>query len=343
MLCVESANFQRDLKNNNGAGCGIYKTVKFFDSKFFANGELIVKVKGTFKITLPLGIKYPFSAHWKIKESDLEALKSSNNGYLKSKRFNVSSDSDFKYYITIYPNGNKDANRGKTCLFLHLQLGSETKIKADFTFSVDSAHFSFDTTHIFEENEGCGPTLCSTEDVFDAKKGYFVDGEMTLKVAGILMIEKDNVEPTVLSCEKGVASKAYQKHRGKEFTIFVGEKPLKVHKKVLTDASPVFTAMFESAMKEVTEKKMTITDFDYEIDLLHDFFVKHLSPINVCHIINFTTSTVYAPKLLEKCKEFIQKCSKESILIPNLDILDKDLLLQIFTGTFSRNLETDNV
>uniref|UniRef100_A0A914QL20 BTB domain-containing protein n=1 Tax=Panagrolaimus davidi TaxID=227884 RepID=A0A914QL20_9BILA len=79
------------------------------------------------------------------------------------------------------------------------------------------------------------------------------------------MIEKERVEPTVLSCEKGVASKAYQKHREKEFTIFVGKKPLKVHKKVLTDASPVFTAMFESGMKEVTEKKMTITDFDLEI------------------------------------------------------------------------------
>uniref|UniRef100_A0A914PPM9 BTB domain-containing protein n=1 Tax=Panagrolaimus davidi TaxID=227884 RepID=A0A914PPM9_9BILA len=136
--------------------------------------------------------------------------------------------------------------------------------------------------------------------------------------------------------------------------------------------------MFESAMKEVTEKKMIITDFDYEIvnaaikllysdsipttftfeqmllllqfsdkydisiikDLLHDYFIKHLSPVNVCHIINFTTSTLCAPKLLEKCKEYIQKCSKESILIPNLHILDKDLLLQIFTGTFSRTLET---
>uniref|UniRef100_A0A914QGB7 BTB domain-containing protein n=1 Tax=Panagrolaimus davidi TaxID=227884 RepID=A0A914QGB7_9BILA len=382
MICFESANFQRSLAkgNKNIARLRISKTSNFFDSKFFDNGELIVKVKGTFKITLPLGIKHHFSAHWKIKESDLEALKSSNNGYLKSKRFNISSDSDIKYYIMIYPNGNKDANRGKTWVFLHFQLGSKTKIKADFNFSIDSALFSRRLTNVLEESGGRGPFLCSTEDLFDPEKGYFVDGEMTFKVAGTLMIEKENVEPTVLSCKKGVASKAYQKHRGKEFTIFVGEKPLKVHKKVLTDASPVFTAMFESSMKEVTEKKMIITDFDYEIvnaaikllysdsvptnftfeqmllllqfsdkydislikDLLHDYFVKHLSPINVCHIINFTTSTLCAPKLLEKCKEYILKCSKESISIPNLDILDPHLLLQIFKGTFSKNLEIDN-
>uniref|UniRef100_A0A914R517 Uncharacterized protein n=1 Tax=Panagrolaimus davidi TaxID=227884 RepID=A0A914R517_9BILA len=173
MLCFESANFHKNLKNQNGAGFGISKTSKFFDSKFFANGELIVKVKGTFKISLPLGIKYPFSAHWKIKESDLEALKSSNNGYLKSKRFNVSSDSDIKYYVMIYPNGNKDAYRGKTWVFLQLQLGSETKIKADVNFSIDSALFSHRMTQVFEKSEGRGTFLCSTEDFFDPENGYF--------------------------------------------------------------------------------------------------------------------------------------------------------------------------
>uniref|UniRef100_A0A914PLF7 Uncharacterized protein n=1 Tax=Panagrolaimus davidi TaxID=227884 RepID=A0A914PLF7_9BILA len=144
VLCVESANFQRDLPkgNENGVTLGISKISTFFDSKFFDNGELIVKAKGTFKITLPFGIKYLFSAQWKIKESDLEALKSSNNGYLRSKRFNVSSDSDIKYYIRAYPNVNKDVNRGKTGVFLQLELGGETKIKADIHFSIDSAHFS---------------------------------------------------------------------------------------------------------------------------------------------------------------------------------------------------------
>uniref|UniRef100_A0A914PGM2 Uncharacterized protein n=1 Tax=Panagrolaimus davidi TaxID=227884 RepID=A0A914PGM2_9BILA len=188
MLCFESANFQRDLPKGNeyGVTLGISKTSKFFDSKFFANGELIVKVKGTFKITLPLSIKYPFSAQRKIKESDLEALKSSNNGYLKSKRFNVSSDSDIKYYINIYPNGNKDANRGKTRVFLQLQLGSETKVNAYLNYSVGSANFSCRLTHVFEKCEGYGPCLCSTDDLFDPEKGYFVDGEMTLKVAGTL-------------------------------------------------------------------------------------------------------------------------------------------------------------
>uniref|UniRef100_A0A914P709 MATH domain-containing protein n=1 Tax=Panagrolaimus davidi TaxID=227884 RepID=A0A914P709_9BILA len=230
MLCFESASFQKDLPkgNENGTTFGISKTSKFFDSKFFDNGKLIIKVKGTFKIILPLGIKYPFSAHWKIEESVLEALKSSNNGYLKSKRFNISSDSDIKYCIMIYPNGNKEENRGKAYVILQLQLGCETKIKADFNFSIDSALFSRLLTNVFEKSEGRGPFLCSTEDLFDPEKGYFVDGEMTLKVAGTLIIEKENIEPNVLSCKKGVASKAYQKHRGKEFTIFVGEKALKV-------------------------------------------------------------------------------------------------------------------
>uniref|UniRef100_A0AC35G8V3 Uncharacterized protein n=1 Tax=Panagrolaimus sp. PS1159 TaxID=55785 RepID=A0AC35G8V3_9BILA len=157
------------FKTSEAYGKHICSTKQLFYEKnnFFVNDFLVLKVKGIFKILLPSGIKYPLSAKWNIKESELDALKTSTNGCLKSKRFSISSDSDIKYFLTIYPNGNKEENRGAAWIFLHLNFESETSVNAIFSFLIKSASFSVDCQNLYSKSSGWGSFICLTKDLFN--------------------------------------------------------------------------------------------------------------------------------------------------------------------------------
>uniref|UniRef100_A0AC34G618 BTB domain-containing protein n=1 Tax=Panagrolaimus sp. ES5 TaxID=591445 RepID=A0AC34G618_9BILA len=276
---IESANYSKKL---NEIYEGQYfsfehlfygKTAEFFESKnkFFVNGEITVRVKGILKAERSQNTKIsvPISMQWKIKEDDLRAKKESNDGYLRSKRINVSSFSDVKYYLSFYPKRVYKSEVGEktyASVNLNVELGGEEKIEAVFDFSVDSANFNKANQWIFQNSFGYGPSFGSSDDLFDLSKGYIVDGFMTINLQGVLMVEKK--QPTVLICRNGFATKAIQKKKDQDFSIVVGEKEIKVHKKVLMEASTVLTAMLGSGLKETTENKMVIDEKDFSFEVV---------------------------------------------------------------------------
>uniref|UniRef100_A0A914PQB7 BTB domain-containing protein n=1 Tax=Panagrolaimus davidi TaxID=227884 RepID=A0A914PQB7_9BILA len=119
----------------------------------------------------------PFNTEWKFHRADLMdlvdtendfALKDFENEYLKGKF----------YYAYFY-------------LFLVFDImGSNgRKISAECTISVKSANFSRNFNDVYDKHSGYGAELCKTKKFFDLKSKYFVDGEITIKVEGILKAE----------------------------------------------------------------------------------------------------------------------------------------------------------
>uniref|UniRef100_A0A914R1Z7 MATH domain-containing protein n=1 Tax=Panagrolaimus davidi TaxID=227884 RepID=A0A914R1Z7_9BILA len=123
-LKVVSANFTTFLKQryDKSIGWGRFICTKaaLLDPtlNFFAADNLTFHVTGRFKVDLPPKIAYPISLQWKIKESDLAALKDSKNGSLKSKKFIVSLNPYVYFFFTIFPNGYTDERRGKAYIYI---------------------------------------------------------------------------------------------------------------------------------------------------------------------------------------------------------------------------------
>uniref|UniRef100_A0AC35GB50 BTB domain-containing protein n=1 Tax=Panagrolaimus sp. PS1159 TaxID=55785 RepID=A0AC35GB50_9BILA len=372
---VASANFTIDMKQryDKSIGWGAFMCSKasLFDptKNFFAADSLIFKVMGSFKVDLPPKIAYPISFQWKIKESDLAALKDSKNGCLKSKKFIVSLNPNIYFFFSIFPNGYNDECRGKTYICSYTSIGTEAIVK----FSIDSANYAYIFQYFFEQNLGCGTFPCSTEDLFKPKNQFIVDGEMIVKAVGTLFISKDR-EPTVMALEKGIVQKGY--HRGRNFTIVVGDKCIKIHKHVLKAASPVFIAMFDSGMKETVEKTMVINDFEYEVvhaamkllystsipttfnfeqmlsllqfadkyaielikNLVQDYLITKISSTNVCSLILFTKTIVLANRLQQKCVNFIIMRLKAGQPVHGMETLDKDIMVKILMELSTHSL-----
>uniref|UniRef100_A0A914YZP3 Uncharacterized protein n=1 Tax=Panagrolaimus superbus TaxID=310955 RepID=A0A914YZP3_9BILA len=154
---------------------------------------------------------------WKIKKEVLKATKDIQNECIYSKRIRVASFSGVKYYLSIFPNEIKNGEPPKTWLYLNIEMENEKKIEAVYDFSVDSVNFNYDLQYAFEKSsKGYGVDICSTVDLFDPLKGYFVDGFLTINLNGILLTESnENIE---LNAKK----------RYKDFTIVVGDKDIKV-------------------------------------------------------------------------------------------------------------------
>uniref|UniRef100_A0A914PYZ1 BTB domain-containing protein n=1 Tax=Panagrolaimus davidi TaxID=227884 RepID=A0A914PYZ1_9BILA len=270
-ISVEAADFFRDFyyiyEASSGRGRCFCNTLDFFDttSKFFINGEIIIKVKGTFKAPRPLIpiICTPISFQWKIKESDLKEIinEESNDGYLYSMRINAFHNAG--YYLQIYPSRIRDGGiEAHTELFLHLQMGDETKIEASFDFSIDSAGLNCGMSFFYEESYGWGTHfLCSTADLLDPSKGFINDGYLTINLNGILMKQKKQF--ITLNYKRSLAPKSF--NDDKDFLIVVDGKKVLVHKQLLINVSPVFAGMFQSGMKEAIENKMVIVDFPFKI------------------------------------------------------------------------------
>uniref|UniRef100_A0AC34FAE1 BTB domain-containing protein n=1 Tax=Panagrolaimus sp. ES5 TaxID=591445 RepID=A0AC34FAE1_9BILA len=351
-ILIESSNYGRSFKRtyDSEQAQGIsFKKLFEYGRKYFVDGEITIRVKGTLKVERPLisKISSPISMEWKIKKEDLEAKKEVSFGFLRSKRIIVSPFSDMKYFISICPNSIRDGKPPGVEIFLNIEMEKGKKVEAVFDFSFDTSNLNVPMQKTLDISGGYGIGFCSTADLFDPAKGYFAGGFFVIKLQGILMVEKNQY--TMLNCKKGFATKAAQKKRDKDFTIVVGEKEIKA---ILMDASPVLSAMFECGLKESTENKMDIKDFTFEVvdaavklcyssgNLVEEYLIKKICPSNVCQFIQFS-KTFNAAKLYQSCFDHLIIFSKDATPVYGLDILDKDLIVTLFMSSFRSVVDTD--
>uniref|UniRef100_A0A914QMN9 BTB domain-containing protein n=1 Tax=Panagrolaimus davidi TaxID=227884 RepID=A0A914QMN9_9BILA len=210
----------------------------------------------------------PFAIQWKIPKNYFHGFQTPTDECLKSDAYDFPNIPALQYCLRIYPNDEEFP--GECWIYLYLKLPNDKmKIESYFTVAIESANFSFKENHIFNEiKSGRGKKCCKTEELFDPEKKFFVDEEMTIKVDGFLMVETNSVERKIWNCKNFsglLGLSLWAQENSKDFTIFVDEKKIDVHKCVLSAISPVFARIFESGMKESEENNVTIKDFTYEI------------------------------------------------------------------------------
>ena len=174
-------------------------------------------------------VRCPIAIKWTVSEEKLVALKDSNKKCLRTKRFNASNIPGVQYYLTIYPNGNNEDNRGEVWVFLQVELGNESKVKVNGKFCIDSADWTEKFNEDYHRTEGCGLTPCETADLFDSMQNLIVDGKLTLTFEGILSVDKEKTDNGIeINLGTGHLGSLFWLNEDKDFTIHVGENAVKV-------------------------------------------------------------------------------------------------------------------
>uniref|UniRef100_A0AC34FU71 BTB domain-containing protein n=1 Tax=Panagrolaimus sp. ES5 TaxID=591445 RepID=A0AC34FU71_9BILA len=316
----------------------------------------------------------PFAIQWKILEGRLREIKDAPGKFLDSKTFIASNISGIQYYIRIFPNGQDDDDVGKTKIFFHLLFADKIEIQGKFCIKIESANVFNCHTPIYNESKGWGGTCCKTEELFDPEQRFIIDGEMTIKVEGSLMFEKEVVDAKPWEFNSSLNSLGFglwKNDASKDFTLIADNKEITAHKCVLATVSPVFEKMFESGMKEAKEKKVEIKDFSFEIIeyavklcyhhslvltttleekmQLLQFFDKYdiqplkndlesflISEISESTFCRLANTSLLsnALKLKKKCAEFLQNCINSKSAVSDFDSLDKDFAFVLLKNSF---------
>ena len=159
----------------------------------------------------------------------MAALKDSIDGCLNSKRVNASNIPGVKYFLSVFPNGHCVDRRGKVMIFLYVDVGKESRVKADGKFHIESAGWTEKLNHEYLRTKGSGFSPCKTVDFFDSKQKFIVNGELIVTFEGKLIVNKEKAENgNENKSVTGQLGSLFWMNEDKDFTINVGENAVKV-------------------------------------------------------------------------------------------------------------------
>uniref|UniRef100_A0AC34F7K7 BTB domain-containing protein n=1 Tax=Panagrolaimus sp. ES5 TaxID=591445 RepID=A0AC34F7K7_9BILA len=139
-------------------------------------------------------------------------------------------------------------------------------IGAKYSFSVKSAGFVSPFITAINYQPYKDVEICSKVDLFDSEKKFIVDDEFVIEMNGILFIESSETKNRIVEPEKSLTQILWSRN-DKDFILSVGKEnqaktEIKVHKCVLGSRSTVFDAMINTDMKEKSESKVEIIEFE---------------------------------------------------------------------------------
>uniref|UniRef100_A0A914QYI4 BTB domain-containing protein n=1 Tax=Panagrolaimus davidi TaxID=227884 RepID=A0A914QYI4_9BILA len=252
---------------------------------------------------------------WRIKEEALkEALNNLNDDLIiiESEHFKAPKILGVEYYLSLEK--DKD-DPNEINLFLSLEFEMAKKINATFDLSVKSASYEEVLKEIYNKTGGCGKTLCTRDELFDAEKKFFVNGIMEIELEGTLKTREIKRK-----APKSSSDILWENDEEKDLTIAVKDQELKIHKWILCAKSPVFKAELNFEMKEAHENRIEITDFSFEtvkiaIEHCYERYIEGLiTEENACELLHF--SVKYDMKLLHQDVQFalIDKISESNVV-----------------------------
>uniref|UniRef100_A0AC34G0H1 BTB domain-containing protein n=1 Tax=Panagrolaimus sp. ES5 TaxID=591445 RepID=A0AC34G0H1_9BILA len=280
-LSIESTNFVNNVTKlcvePERYGFKCCTTAEFFDSKnnFFVEGEITIKLEGIFSTvrSIVAGIETPINIESRFKKADLIALKDFE--CINGKCFYAFNNPGLQYFIRISPNGDDEKRSGQTWIFLYANGSAERNITAEFTISVESADFKISFCHVFKRYTGWGIACSKSDDFFMPSKKFFVNGEITIKIQGILKAERS----LKISCPismiwkikehdlKAKKNENFGSLRSKRFNILAFSNVnyyISLNPNVINDGSPKHTGIYLNIELGGEKKVEAIYDFSFD-------------------------------------------------------------------------------
>uniref|UniRef100_A0AC34FM78 BTB domain-containing protein n=1 Tax=Panagrolaimus sp. ES5 TaxID=591445 RepID=A0AC34FM78_9BILA len=305
-------------------------------------------------------MEYPVQMKWVIKA---ETLNASNNDISKAIQ---ETTIPYVYYQPLL----RHLSSGNV-LFCIIFTKDDQAIEAELSISIPSANKTYQMEmHVCKREKRAvlyKVIIASKQELMDLSNNYIKNGNLTIHVKGI--IKKQNLKRKYPFAETSLGCIMWKKC-DKDFTFFIGDNSIKVHKFVMAERSTYFKAMFDASWKENEENETTVTEFQYTIvkkavkycydfplsidteqeaiSLLEfsDYYdIKTLKleaesflmeKIDVENVCNFANASIKSNSKIVRlcCINFLVKCLKDSTAVEGIDDLDADFKSQLLSHAF---------
>ena len=138
-----------------------------------------------------------------------------------------SSFAGIDFYVALYPRGTDNIKKNTSVIYFFV-IGEyeDDHIFGQFTISIYSANYSgFIESTYKKVSENC-VFHCDTEEYFDAKNGYFVNGKMSVRIDGVLTLKKPIVDNSL--SQKNILVNHLWEKSAKDFSFLVKGKTIEV-------------------------------------------------------------------------------------------------------------------